>query len=241
MLKKILKSPLTHFIISIILYIYCRFVYLTQRKTYENFDALTELGKGNQPAIIAFWHGRLLFTPFMKKKAQIPELHVIISRHNDGDIIAKLAKLFRTGTIRGSSDKKAKKHNTIMDKGGKHVLREVLRLLRANKIIGITPDGPRGPRMHMQGTILAIASRTNTTILPITYSCSRAKVFNSWDRFMLPLPFGRTHFIIGTPVTLDKTFSEEQMENTRKNIENQLNTITSKADTHVGRTPVPPA
>jgi lysophospholipid acyltransferase (LPLAT)-like uncharacterized protein len=35
-------------------------------------------------------------------------------------------------------------------KGGAHALREMIRLLKRGFRIGITPDGPRGPRMRVQ-------------------------------------------------------------------------------------------
>jgi len=238
MLKKIFKSRLFVRFLSTIIYLYCFLTFKLQRKViFENFDTLDELSRSEKPLIICFWHGRLLFTPFLYKN-DMPKGHIIISRHGDGEIISQATKFFSIPQIRGSSDKikksKDKSKSTYKNKGGTAALIKCSKILRDNGIILITPDGPKGPRMRIKENILHLGKKYDATILPVTYSASSSKIFNSWDRFMLPLPFGKVKFIIGTPIKLSSDFDNNEMENTRKEIENQLNNITSLADDSLG-------
>jgi len=237
MLKKIFKSSLFVNILSTLIYLYCLITFKLQRKViFENFDTLDELSRSNTPLIICFWHSRLLFTPFLYKN-DMPKGHIIISKHGDGEIISRTTNFFSIPQIRGSSDKikESKDGKKIYkNKGGMAALIKSSKILKNNGIILITPDGPKGPRMRVKNNILNLGKKYNATVLPITYSSSNSKIFNSWDRFMLPLPFGKVKFIIGTPEKLSSDFTEIDMENSRKKIENQLNNITSVADDYLG-------
>ena len=57
--------------------------------------------------------------------------------------------------------------------------------------MAIASDGPRGPRMRVNGGIISLAKVSNVPIVPLTFSASPLHVFSSWDRFSLPFPFGR--------------------------------------------------
>lgn len=234
MIRKLKTAKFFHFIFAGLLSLYMRFTFLTQRITYDNLAVIDELEQLDTPLIVCMWHGRLILGSYLITHFPSRQVKTIISRHNDGDMIARYCKFFGSDAIRGSSNKKGK------NKGGAHVLRELLTHLNNETLIAITPDGPRGPRMQMQGNILPIAARKNATLLPVSYSCSRAKIFNSWDRFLLPLPFGKMHIVFGTPHPLTPAHDDQMLENTRNGIENQLNMITHQADMVVGRPPIMP-
>src|SRR5262247_4193769 len=77
---------------------YLRIVWKTNRFVvdppdgYERFDA-------DPPAIVVFWHGQHLMTPFLSRQHRVK---VIISRHRDGENNAIAAVRLGIGTIRGS-------------------------------------------------------------------------------------------------------------------------------------------
>lgn len=234
-LKKILKSARFQECICWVAHKYIWFVYHTSRWEVQGKEVLAMLERKERPYLLAFWHGRLLMIPpFAAKELKI---HVLISVHNDGQLIARTMEHFGFGLVRGSTNKsggKQKNHD------GSAAIRSVLKYLRKKEYVAITPDGPRGPRMRVSGTIADIARMTGTPVIPVTYSTTRCKILRSWDRFMLAMPFGRGVFMYGEPVDFRQDFSEEQMQAASRELENRLNTMTRQADEMLGLEPVEP-
>jgi lysophospholipid acyltransferase (LPLAT)-like uncharacterized protein len=225
--KRILKNKLVQGLICWVAQIYIRIVYITGAWEIRGQQYSDALIKSKQPFIVAFWHGRLLMVPPFSPKGL--KVNVVISNHNDGELIAKVIKHFGYGLIRGSSRKE-----------GASALRGALRAINENEVVVITPDGPRGPRMRVGGTVSNIAHMSGVPILPITYSTSSAKIFRSWDRFMLAKPFAKNIFICGEPIYVSKSSDENVIKNTSIALEIALNNITRQADEFVGITPVEP-
>ncbi len=244
MLKRIIKSSLFQNIVCYILYLYCRFVFLTNKIEYINrkiIDKYCPVSKDKPtiPCIFMFWHGRILITPKMTNNRQ-DSINIIISKHGDGKLIAKFSALFGAKAIRGSSNRASSHKKGAKDRGGSSVLRNAVKILQNGESLAITPDGPRGPRMKMKNNILAIAKITGVDIIPVTCSSSRSHIFNSWDRFMLPLPFGKITIIYGNPISIARDADEEMLKMTGNKIENTLNMITKEADIKAGIKPVEP-
>ncbi len=163
--------------------------------------------------------------------------HVLISKSRDGNLVAYTSKFLHFGVIRGSRTAKFKNK----DKRGAGALREMKHTLKNGDCIFMTPDGPRGPRMRMGEGPLRLAKLSGAPILAYGLSTSRKVLFNSWDRFMLPLPFGRGRIIFLGPVSVPKNTTDQQLEILRQQLENLLNEATQKADVAVGNTPIMPA
>ena len=131
------------------------------------------------PFIVAMWHGRLALLHHLRHGRK--PLIALISTHRDGQLISKCAWWFDMGTVSGSSSR-----------GGMRAVRELMRLAAAGHSLFITPDGPRGPRMHVNEGIIDIARLTGLPILPASISCSRGPFLRSGDRVLVPAPFART-------------------------------------------------
>jgi hypothetical protein len=118
----------------------------------------------------------------------------VISSHGDGEYLNKVLISYGHQTIRGSSRK-----NNIQ------ALTGIIKLLRQGVSVGITPDGPKGPRFKVKGAIAKLAAKFNIPVIPISYSASHAVVLKTWDRFVLPIPL-ISHIIIdvGAPVYFSK-------------------------------------
>ena len=203
--KKILKSQVVISLAAIAICFYIKLVKLTSRWEVVNYKVAEEYA--NKPVLVAFWHSRLLMVPpFVPKNAKI---NVVISNHSDGELIAKVQKLFGFKTIRGSSSK-----------GGTKALREIISARKRGEIIAITPDGPRGPAQKVGGNAAEIAKLLSLPIIPITYGFKNAKIANSWDKFIIPHPFGKGVFIVGEPI----------MPENAHMLETALNELTKKAD-----------
>ena len=209
---------------------YVRFVRWTGRWKIVGDDALLEFMKTGKPFIVSFWHGRLLMMPFSHNK-QGRSVDMLISNHPDGRLIAKTVGRLGIGTIVGSTSQ-----------GGTKAARELTRRLRDQRgIIGITPDGPRGPRMRAGGGVVALARLTEAPIFAIAYSTNRGKLLKSWDRFLLPYPFCRGVFAWGDPVHVPKDADKEVLESKRNEVEMALNAVLRRCDEMMGRPVVEPS
>ncbi|MEE8219559.1 MAG: hypothetical protein V3R43_02880 [bacterium] len=63
--------------------------------------------------------------------------------------------------------------------------------------------------------------------MPTCFAARRRVVFNSWDRFVLPLPFSRAVVIYGEPFTVGP---DNDGEAARLTLEERLNAITCQAE-----------
>jgi lysophospholipid acyltransferase (LPLAT)-like uncharacterized protein len=177
------------------------------------------------PFILAFWHGRLLMMPYAWRSGVA--MNMLISTHRDGELIAETIRHFRLGSVRGSSRR-----------DGAQALRAMLKALKAGECVGITPDGPRGPRMRASDGVVGIAKLAGVPILPAAFATSRRMLLGTWDRFALALPFSRGVFVWGEPIRVGR---HEATDGARQRIEAALNAVTAEADRLVGVPPVEPA
>ena len=215
--KKILRTKLAYSVICWIGAKYIKFVSFTNSWSFINKKYVENLWKKNESFILCFWDGRLLMMPLSwnnKKK-----INVLISAHSDGQLLSKTVKYFDIKTIIGSSSK-----------GGSEAIRNIIKSLKSGISIGMTPDGPRGPRMKVNSAIIKIASLTGHKIVPLSYSVKKKFFLNSWDKFLLALPFGKGCFIWGKPFEVKKNISKNEDIKLSKRLENNLLKLTKKAD-----------
>jgi lysophospholipid acyltransferase (LPLAT)-like uncharacterized protein len=231
--KRIQRSkPAVRFAADAIAF-YVRLVRNTTRWDIRGAEHPEAFWSENRPFILTFWHGRLLLIPPVWRRDR--RMHMLISQHRDGELIARAMDPFGIGTVRGSAAKAGKK-----DKGGSGALRVMVRQLKLNEYAGFTPDGPRGPRMRASTGVIAAARLAKVPILPVTYAVKRRRVLNSWDRFILPWPFNRGVYLWGEPMDVhsDTTESPEQAA---LRLETIMNRLCDEADRLCGHAPIAPA
>lgn len=131
-------------------------------KSY-GFEPVDRLYREGRNIILAFWHGQQLMIPLGYRG---PHPEILISQHRDGEIIYRIIKWFGFGAVRGSSTR-----------GGHKALRQLIRLSRQGVDLVITPDGPKGPRHHVQPGVVALAKLTGLPIIPLAFACSKKKPF----------------------------------------------------------------
>jgi Kdo2-lipid IVA 3' secondary acyltransferase len=154
------------------------------------------------PLIWAFWHNRLFLIPYIKESWQphIPGC-ILTSPSGDGQIIADLCAEFGLEAARGSSSKPEK---------GMSALIKLADRVKNGYDIGITPDGPRGPRYVLGPGLLKLAQLTGAGIMPIHVRYESAWEFPTWDGFLLPKPFSRVHISLGKIQSVPRRMSEEE-------------------------------
>ncbi|MFQ5882152.1 MAG: lysophospholipid acyltransferase family protein [Candidatus Methylomirabilales bacterium] len=166
--------------------------------------------------LAAFWHGRLLMMPFAYPR--VPWA-IMISRHPDGEYISRVAERFGSYTVRGSARR-----------GGPWALLGMIRAFRKGYHLAITPDGPLGPRERVRPGTIELARLAGTPIIPVAFAASRGKFLRSWDRFLIPYPFGCGVFVYGDPVLVSPDASAEEVEKARMVLEERLHQVTARAD-----------
>ena len=58
----------------------------------------------------------------------------------------------------------------------------------------------------------------------------KKKLLKTWDRFLVPLPFGRGLFVYGEPIRVSRDAGEREQEEARHRLEAALNRLTDEAD-----------
>jgi lysophospholipid acyltransferase (LPLAT)-like uncharacterized protein len=226
-IKKILKSNGAKAVISFIAAGYIWLVYRTSRWQVINGDAPHRLMTESKPFILAFWHGRLLMMPISVQKTT--NVHVMISHHGDGEIIARTIKHWGQNSIRGSATK-----------GAAAAIKQMMKILKSGEVAVITPDGPRGPRMRSQEGVVRLAALSGVPVYPVSFSTTRGKILDSWDRFFVAAPFSRGVVIWGDGIKVPRRDEKGAHQESLLEIEDSLTAITQKADELCGRETVLP-
>jgi lysophospholipid acyltransferase (LPLAT)-like uncharacterized protein len=224
MTKKLLRVPAVQAVLAWLLAAYIRFVHRTIRWQHVGQEHLADIRGRGLPVLAGFWHGRFMMIRFLWTEDR--PFSVLISTHRDGRLIARSIEYLDVATIAGSSRR-----------GGAAALRQIIRTLEQGGGVGITPDGPKGPRMRAKNGIVVAARAAGVPILPVTFAVRRRIVLKSWDRFVLALPWTRGVYIIGQPVEL----SDGDDDALCSLVEQRLNDITEQADRLIGSAPIQPA
>lgn len=141
-------------------------------------------------SIWAFWHNRIFCVPpvYLKvTRGQTPGA-VLTSASRDGAQLAAVMARFGFAAVRGSSSKRAAQ-----------ALVECRRRLRDGVVLGITPDGPRGPRYELAPGVVQLARVAGVPIIPLHITAPQRWELRSWDRFQIPKPFSRITVTLGPP------------------------------------------
>jgi hypothetical protein len=189
-----------------------------------------EYGPGVQPiraeiragrrCIFALWHARML--PLIWTHRGLGAA-VLISRHRDGEIVARLVERLGYRAARGSSTR-----------GGEAGTLEMLSLAAGGRLLAVTPDGPRGPARHAKPGVVLLASWTGLPVVPAASASSSTRVLRSWDHFRLPLPFARVVVAYGDPISVPRDLPETAVETWRQRIEAGLESVTAAVAAAVG-------
>lgn len=225
MIKNFLKNYIIKKFLSLVGALYVYIVYISSQKTFINKDNFDKLILENKSFIYALWHDQLLLSPFTWQTKN--RIDILISKNKDGDIIADLIKYHGFNSIRGSTNNpsKEKEKNTISS------IRKIIKTLKANVSIGITPDGPRGPRHRVSEGTINIARISNKKILPMALAYKEQWVLNTWDKFIIPKPFNKICIVWGDPIDIEINKIDVPIQ--QEALEKSLINITEIATNHI--------
>lgn len=215
--KNTLNNDLISQLLGAFIFLYLCLVYLTSKKSIIYSSKFDQNSYEKNNGIYAFWHNRIAMMPFLRPKNL--KVNALISPSRDGKVPVYTLKFFGVHSISGSSNKNSyTSAKTIEEK------------LHNGESIIITPDGSRGPLYTINGNIAKIASRNSCYILTSTYNSTKSKILKTWDRFILPLPFGELYFVLGNPIKIPKFDNDDDLIKFNCIIKNELDRITSIAD-----------
>lgn len=169
--------------------------------------------------IFAFWHAGLLPLAVHHRGEGVA---VLVSRHRDGELMARVIEQLGYVTARGSSTR-----------GGEAGVREMLAWAARGRSLGITPDGPRGPAEKVKDGLVYLAARTEFRIVPLVVAVRPVWALRSWDRFRVPKPFARVRISHGAPLRMDLSGSDG-LERARAVFEEVLTRLAREQREQVG-------
>lgn len=173
-------------------------------------------GRG-APAIVAFWHGRLLMMPFAYPGQSGV---ILISEHRDGEYISRIAERLGFRVVRGSATR-----------GGARGFRQLLQALQEGRNAVITPDGPKGPRGRAKSGVIELARLSGMPILPVAFGAWPRTILKSWDQFLVPHPFGRGVYVWGKPICVPADADKAAVEKFQMLLAERLDALVAEADT----------
>jgi len=167
-----------------------------------------------RPVLHAIWHQRMVLGIL---KFPYHRVVTMASQSKDGDVIASFLFFWGFTAVRGSSSR-----------GGGEALVEMTGVLRGTtRWAALTPDGPRGPARKSKPGLFRLAEELDAPVLPVGTSCRSPKFLNSWDRYLLPLPFSRAVVVFGTPV---ERLPGETLESFLSRVDEAIDRETEEAD-----------
>ena len=143
--------------------------------------ARRNLARFDEPFAMVIWHNRVflgaeIFRRFRRRRP----VHGLISTSRDGAWSAAFFRLAGLRAVRGSSQR-----------GGHAAARNLVDVLRAGHDVGITPDGPRGPRYDFKAGTVVVARRSGASVLLVGGRFESAWRLPTWDGLYVPRPFSR--------------------------------------------------
>lgn len=201
MLRRLTRHPAFQAAAARLLGAYLAFVYRTTRWKLVGIEHVEAARAAHGNVVAAFWHENLPLMPALLQQAgQGTSAHVLVSRHRDGRFIGSVVERFGISMVYASSSR-----------GGAVGLLSLLRLTRRGEIVAITPDGPRGPRRRAAPGVGQLAATTGLPVLPCAGRVSRGIALRSWDRMVVPLPFGRGVLAIAPAIVVGRDEARDSL------------------------------
>jgi hypothetical protein len=184
----------------------------------EHLEAARRAGT---PAVIVYWHQMQVFCAWLlRRQARAGmKLAVLTSPSVSGEVPAAIITAWGMQPLRGSSTRSSGE-----------ALRDMYNVVNAdgNSLV-LTADGPKGPRHEFKPGAILVAKMARVPVIPMAYAASPCKRWNSWDEFMLPLPFSRVAIVVGEPWQVPAGFAMADLPKAARELEERLKALTAEA------------
>lgn len=171
-------------------------------------------------AILAVWHECTAYALYLHSGSNF---HAASSYSFDGELAARLTHQFNVECVRGSTSR-----------GGAEVLRELEKALKLVDCVGLTMDGPRGPRRHAQPGLAILSARTGVPVIPLAFAISKSWRLRTWDRMAVPKPFAKLRYAYAEPIAPPESTDRDAIEAKRLEIQESLNRLHESLEAELG-------
>jgi lysophospholipid acyltransferase (LPLAT)-like uncharacterized protein len=159
------------------------------------------------------WHQHLLLCArYLVSKPGGMKPGFMISPSVDGEAPTWLAQSYGAHVVRGSGS-----YTGLRAVRGVHTA-----IVKEGISPGVTPDGPRGPRFKFKPGAIFAGQISKKPVVPIAFAAKPAFVLNTWDKFVLPVPFSRVTIAIGEPYLPPNRLSDEEMTAAQEEMERRM-------------------
>lgn len=183
----------------------------SSREETRNRSFLNSVLAGNGKALIGLWHETLALAAWHFRKTGY---HTLTSLSFDGELAARVVHRFGLHAVRGSSSR-----------GGREAISRMLDSFQITQAIGLTLDGPRGPRRTAKPGIGILAMRGSIPVVPVAFAAIPCWRMHTWDRTVIPKPFSRIIAHYGEPIWPRGDPSPHSIESLRRTVEESLNRL----------------
>ena len=195
----------------------------TLRVRYEDAEPVEALAAGRERFILAFYHRRLVMMPKaypFRRRTPAGErrgVAILSSDSKDGERSAATWRWFGIHAVRGTSGPHS----------GPQALVKMIRIVKDGWDLGITVDGPRGPRQQVKAGVLAVSRKTGAWVVPVCVAYGAAWKLRTWDQMLVPKPFSEVVVRYGEPFLASQGGDEEAC---RTRLEEGLNHMETWAE-----------
>ena len=170
-------------------------------------------------AIGVTWHRGAIFALYFYSPLKPA---ILVSRSNDGELLAQFISQMGGIPVRGSSSK-----------GAVAALKTMLKTLKEKQAnyAATVADGPRGPRYKAKEGMIIMSMLSGIPLYPLMWSSKNPWVFkNTWDKTIVPKPFSTIWVENGQPIYYPKKMDKQQLEDARKGLEDTLEEMRLRLD-----------
>lgn len=138
-------------------------------------------------AVIGFWHGDSFGVNFLLRELMNPkqDVSVIVTADQRGNYIERILNIYGAQALRMPDGARLR-----------HFLNELKQMAQLpNHALGIALDGPLGPLHEPKklGAMLAYEGDKPYVLIRVEYT-RKIHLTKRWDRYAVPLPFGKMTF-----------------------------------------------
>ncbi len=179
---------------------------------------LKEAVGSGQPVIPCYWHQQdlPLSVYLLTHRVEGFKAAFLVSPSMDGEIAARIVESFGGQVLRGSATRT----------GAKAMRDLYLAISQQGLSPANTPDGSRGPIYEFKPGAVMISQMSGVPMLPLACAASHAMHLNTWDKFMIPMPFSRVTIKVGAPVVAAKKAAGGDVDETSAAMQQALNDLT---------------
>jgi len=189
------KERLKDKLIPPLAYYMMKFTNISLRLTVEGWEKPSQLLEEKKSLIFSSWHGKSWVPAYFLRDLGI---YALASMSRDGSYMAEVLHNLGWRTVRGSSSR-----------GASRSVLSLYKKLKKGESTALTPDGPTGPIYEIKPGIIFLQQKAGSLIVPIGVDAAWKKNFNSWDNYLLPLPFSKTALVFGEPFQFNEDLEME--------------------------------